>query len=78
MRARWWLLLSFIFIALGFIIPYVLMYMNIQNSGGDWGSIAWILVAPALYMYISAILWVLAFIFLIVAIVVYKKRRKRR
>lgn len=74
MKARWYGILAAIFIFAGFFIPYLLLYLDMQNSNATWGDIAWIIVAPAVYSYISIAMWLIAFILFIVAILKWKRR----
>jgi len=77
MKARWLLFTALILFVAGITIPYLLIKQSVEEQEG-WDAIFWILVAPGVYALITWILWGLAVLLIIVAIIKYVKSRKRR
>jgi len=77
MKARWLLLAAVLLFAAGVAAPYILMKLTVENAEG-WDAIWFILAAPGIYSVITWILWALAVILIIAAIVVYAKGKRRR
>jgi len=77
MKARWLVVAALLLGVLGFVLPYILTYITAQNAEG-WEGVWEIIIASSLYSYVAYVLWALAVILFIAAIVVYAKGKRRR